>query len=396
MKIYWCHSHFLHWLGSSKYIFEVVKVLSKKYKVTIVASVLSPQAVSNFTSIGIRTVSLNDKSTNSILYWLNLKRNINRESEKLRKIVSPNDLIISSMFPMNCIAERLSNMHIQCCWEPYALFYDNNYIEGFSWLQKIFIFFVSFFYRNLDLTSTRKAAKIITLSEFTKVWIGKIYKRKDALISYEGVDTKFFKKSKNANLENKYRGKKIIFHSTDFTAVKGTKYLIDTFPKVLKVFPNTKLLISSTIDNPHEKRKYMYVAKNFGFDKNIEFLGSVDYKLLPAYYSLAGVVVQPSIKQNMSLPVKEAMSCETPIVTLKEGYEQTPDGWAGLLVDSRNSEEIAEAIIKIIGNEKLSIKMGKIGRKIILRKFSWDRVAKVFDEAICSTVAKVHRIEKIY
>lgn len=388
-RIIWCHSHFLNWMGGSKFIFEVVKRLSKNHEVIVVASVFSSEARHNFASIGIKTISLGTQSTNSALYWLNLKGNIYSESKRLRKIVGKDDVIISSMFPMNCVAEQFPNFHIECLWEPYSLFHDKNYVSGFGFFQRIFISLVSLLYMNLEEKATKKADRIITLSKYNKEWIQKVYGRCDSLISYEGVDTSFFKKTDNPILKERYKGKKIIFHSTDFTSIKGTKYLIDAFPKVLAVFPDTKLLISNTIDNPVEKRRYLNLARKLGFIGNIEFLGKVDYKLLPAYYSLANVVAQPSIEQNMSLPVKEAMACETPIITLKEGYEQTPNGKAGLLVRSDKPPEIASAIKKIFKDKENSEEMGKRGRKIILTKFTWDSVTGVFDRLITSAIGKI-------
>lgn len=383
-KLYWCHSHFLNWMGSSNYIFEVIKILIQKYQVIVVASVFSDEARRKFSSIGVKTISLNNKSTNSISYWLNLNKNIYLESEKLGNLVNKSDIIVTSMFPMNCIAARLKNGYIQCCWEPYALFYDKNYISGFKWYEKIAILLFSYLYRPLDLESTRKAKRIITLSDYHKKLINRIYGRDDSLISYEGVDTDFFRRTANSDLKKKYGNTKIIFHSTDFTATKGTEFLIHSLPKILRSFSNSKLLISNTMDDFNKKWKFMLYAKEHGFTRNIVFLGRINYKMLPAYYSLADVVVQPSIMQNMSLPVKEAMSCGTPIVTLKEGFEQTPNGKAGFLVDSKNSDEIANAVIKIFKNASLAKNMGMEGRKIILSRFKWEGVAKVYEKAINS------------
>lgn len=381
-NIYWCHSHFLNWMGGNKYILEVVRRLSKKYNVTVVATCFSKEAIKNFSDIGIKTISLGRRSTNSFFYWLNLLENIRSESRKLKKIVKNNDILITSMFPMNCIVSDLKNKKIQCCWEPYSLFYDKNYLSGFDFLQQIFIRFITLFYQNLDLVATRKADKIITLSKFYKRWIEEIYGRNDALISYEGVDTSFFKNVKNPDLERKYKGKRIVFHSTDFTAIKGTKYLIEAFSDVIKSFPKTKLLISSTIQNKSEMNKYIKYAYENGFSENLEFLGLIDYKLLPAYYSLADVVVQPAIKQNMSLPVKEAMSCQTPIITSKEGYEQTPNGKAGFLVNPSDPIKISKAIVRILRNRKMAMRMGNEGRKIILNKFTWENVTVIYEKVI--------------
>jgi glycosyltransferase involved in cell wall biosynthesis len=84
----------------------------------------------------------------------------------------------------------------------------------------------------------------------------------------------------------------------------------------------------------------------------------------------------------MSLSVKEAMACGTPVVTSLEGYEQTADGDAGYLVDPRNSVGLGEAIARILINPELATCMGQRGREITASRFSWDSVASVFRSAI--------------
>ena len=152
-------------------------------------------------------------------------------------------------------------------------------------------------------------------------------------------------------------------------------------PSIVSVFPETVLLISSTVHNSKEVNKYLQLAKKGGFNKNVQFLGRLDYRLLPAYYSIANVVVQPSIEQNMSLPVKEAMACETPVITLNEGWEQTPNGKAGFLVNTKKPVEITNAITKILADKRMALRMGREGRKIVLNKFTWDSVANMFERA---------------
>ncbi len=95
------------------------------------------------------------------------------------------------------------------------------------------------------------------------------------------------------------------------------------------------------------------------------------------------MVVQPSIEQSMSLSIKEAMACETPVITSPEGREQTEDGEAGFLVDPRDTGRLAKKIVELIKNSFRAQKMGSRGRKVVFQKFSWDAVAERFWQAIC-------------
>ncbi|MCL5409275.1 MAG: glycosyltransferase family 4 protein, partial [Patescibacteria group bacterium] len=352
------------------------------FPVIIVTSAASAQAKSKFDQANITLIELSGRSTNNIVYWLFLNSFLKKETRSLVELATDSQVVISSHFPSNVVGNNLGKPHIFCCWEPYALFHDPNYVEGFNLYQRQFIKYLTKRYKHLDIQATKKADKIITLSKFNKQWIKNVYGRSDALISYEGVDTKFFKQQTNSKIRNKYKKFKIILHSTDFTKIKGTDYLLNALPLVTKAIPNVKLLITHTLINPDKRKETEELINKLGIRNNVEFLGRVDYQLLPAYYSLADVVVQPSIKQSMNLTIKEAMSCGTPVVTGLEGNEQTANGRAGFLVKSSNSQEIAKAVLKILKNSQLAHKMGKNGRQIILDKFSWDSVTQVFINSI--------------
>lgn len=384
MKIVWLHAHFLNWMGGHNFIFEVTRRLSKNYSLTILSSASNLEAKKRFERIKIPLIDLSGKSTNNLLYWLFLNYFLKKEEQLASTFIAKADLVISSHFPANVIASRFGKPHIYCCWEPYAPFFDENYIAGFPGLQRIFFKLLAKIYKDLDIEATKKATKIITLSQFNKNWIKQVYGRDDAIVSYEGVDTNFFQPNSGNLLRKKYAGDKIILHSTDFTAIKGTNYLIRALPQVLEIFPNLKVLITHTLKNLKGKMEVERLAKELGIQNKIEFLGRVDYKLLPDYYNLADMVVQPSVNQSMSLSVKEAMACGTPVITSLEGGEQTRNGEAGFLVNPKNTKALSTAIINLFKNPALAKKMGEAGRKIIKEKFSWDVVTRVFQDTIQS------------
>lgn len=382
IKLAWFHPHLKNWTGGSNYIYEVCQRMRKVYDLVILTSVLGPIAESKIRPLDIPVYELSGKSTDDQFYWIFLKSYINKEYEKAYRYIKYCDVVISSHFPFNIIAEKFNKPHIYCCWEPCAFFHDENYINGLNYYERMFIKFIALFYKNLDIEATKKADKILTLSKFNKEWIKRVYQRNDAVITYEGVDSNFFKRKKDIKLEQRYKGFKVIMHSTDFTAIKGTNFLILSLPEILKKFPKTKVLITYTLENQKEKKKIENLARKMGVLKTIEFLGRIEYTLLPFYYTLANVVVQPSIKQSMSLSVKEAMACKTPIVTSLEGEEQTKNGKAGFLVNPKDVIKSSRAILEILRNEKLAKRMGEEGRRIVIKKFSWEAVTNVFIKTI--------------
>jgi glycosyltransferase involved in cell wall biosynthesis len=380
----WLHSHFLNWTGGHQYVFEVVKRLRARYPVFLLASAASDRARQKFAEIGVDLHTINNRSTNSAAFWFSLPAQLRAETERIRKRapVDSARATISSMFPMNVVATKLGRPHIQLCWEPYALFWDRSYLKDFRLREQLFCHAMRIAYGGLDLRSTRGACTLLTLSEFNRSWIDRVYGRSDARITYEGVDTEFFRPKCSTELEAAHQGRTIILHSTDFTAIKGTEHLIRALPLVRRSVPNVRVLVTHTLANVDQRRRMEKLAEDLGVRDVLEFIGRVEYDLLPAYYTRADIVVQPSVNQSMSLSVKEAMACGTPVVTSLEGYEQTQHGDAGFLVDPRDANGLAAAVVGILSDSSLANRMGERGREIVATRFSWDAVAGVFERAI--------------
>jgi glycosyltransferase involved in cell wall biosynthesis len=283
---------------------------------------------------------------------------------------------------MNVVGQKLGLHHVQLCWEPYALFWDEDYLADFKPAERLFCRLMRLRYGQYERTATGSASRLLTLSEFNRRWIERVYGRGDAGITYEGVDADFFRPTRSPAVDTRYPDGTVILHSTDFTAIKGTEHLIRALPFVKQAVPDAKVVVTHTLSNPDQKKRMELLASELSVHDMLDFVGRVDYPLLPAYYTRADVVVQPSINQSMSLSVKEAMACGTPIVTSLEGYEQTENGDAGLLVDPRDSSALAHAMVEVLCDRQRAARMGQRGRAIVQSRFSWDTVAGVFERAI--------------
>ncbi len=388
--MYWMYPHFYHWMGGHKYIYEKIKFLREKYDldIRVVAAGFSPYAKEKFEKAGIPMIPLLGVSTNWPLYWLLLPFFTKLEAWYLRNKVGvkKDDLIISCMFPTTVIAQQLTSRHITLCYEPYAFFHDENFLSGFSWPVQLFYRFQKRMYGQMEINALRHAHSIITLSEYNKKWIDRSYGRSDSLVAYEGVDTTFFTHRPATKLKKKYRGKKVILHSTDYTNIKGTPFLIQALPKIKKAVSNIKVIITETIPDSPYKRRVTEMIDQLKLNKIIEFGGFIAYDELPDYLSFATVLVQPSIQQSMNLTVKEAMACGTPIITSPEGEEQTKDGDGGFLVDPHDANLLAEKVIYLLKHPKQAKAMGKRGKKIIQKKFSWQPRNSTFYKAITKEI----------
>jgi glycosyltransferase involved in cell wall biosynthesis len=73
---------------------------------------------------------------------------------------------------------------------------------------------------------------------------------------------------------------------------------------------------------------------------------------------------------------------EIPVVaTIVGGVpEVVRDGITGILVETRNSEQLATAIIELIENPEKRREMGKEGRKYVLSHYRWEDNAALMDD----------------
>jgi glycosyltransferase involved in cell wall biosynthesis len=89
----------------------------------------------------------------------------------------------------------------------------------------------------------------------------------------------------------------------------------------------------------------------------------------------AAVFVFPTLYEGFGLPILEAQNIGVPVVASIESSIPEVAGDGALLVDPNNAEAIADAVYKLISDEKLKNDIIEKG-KYNAARFSWDKCAK--------------------
>ena len=391
--IIWFHSHFLYWMGGTKFVYELINNLKKDFNIVVVVENSTDIATKKYKDIQIELISLNKLTSTSPLYWMTLPVQIIIDYFMIKTILKPYDYecIVSSMFPMNVFPILLHKKHVQYCFEPFAFFHDPDFIKNFPKVKRLLIKLTSMLYKWIDIAATKKADRVITLNNTTSKFIQEVYKVKPK-ISFSGINTIHFHPYVSQKLINKYKNLDIIVHSTDYTPVKRTEAMIRIFSDVKKINPNAHLLITSTINNLQEKGRLINIASQLGLIRDVEFLGFVDYDILPQIYSIAKVLVQCSFSErsgttSMALPVKEAMACGTLCVRYPVINEDVVDGVTGYLVDPRDKQMMVSKIIKILQMKQSEYtKASKKARATIISKYNWGYTSDIVKYEINSII----------
>jgi glycosyltransferase involved in cell wall biosynthesis len=107
----------------------------------------------------------------------------------------------------------------------------------------------------------------------------------------------------------------------------------------------------------------------------VVFPGYVPENELLWWYRAAAAFVYPSLWEGFGLPVLEAMACGTPTVTSKASSLPEVAGDGALLVDPLSVEELAEALIRVLGSEETAQRLRQAGMKQASR-FSWQQTGQ--------------------
>jgi glycosyltransferase involved in cell wall biosynthesis len=119
----------------------------------------------------------------------------------------------------------------------------------------------------------------------------------------------------------------------------------------------------------------------------VEFVGIVPEARMPALYRGAMALIFPSLYEGFGLPIAEAMTCGTPVVTSNLTAMPEVAGDAAFFVNPRSVDEISKAMEQIVSDAPLRQKLSRDG---IARsaKFSWgSTIAKV--STVLSTSARI-------
>ena len=158
--------------------------------------------------------------------------------------------------------------------------------------------------------------------------------------------------------------------------IKGFDTLLKSIPLVKKEIDGVKFIIAG---EGSEREKLLELIKKLKISNDVILVGNINYHDLPKYYAASDLFVHPSNVESMGRVILEAQAAGKPVVATNiGGIPEAVSKDSAILVPSKNSKELANAIIKILKNEELSKNMSIKGRELVVESFEfWKQEEKL-------------------
>ena len=250
--------------------------------------------------------------------------------------------------------------------------------DGLPYYSSLMNLLSRYIYYNLarmfpESRSVGKASRLIAVSHATKEEFVKHYEVDEAKIDvvWEGIDMRFFRHQDGAALRERLniKDENVLLYVGFSTPRKGLEYLGQALALLER---DVKLIIVGRWEKGYRQR-FLRAAGDEA--SRIIETGYVQEDQMPFYYSLADVLVLPSLLEGFGLPLVEAMACGTPVVATNVGSIPEVVGDAGLLVPPGDHRALADCLNRLLRDGALRRRLGSRGRQRAETHFSRERMA---------------------
>ena len=265
----------------------------------------------------------------------------------------------------------------------------------YTYGMELFVWEERFFCRSLMRTILANAARVVTISEFTKrkllelgVDEGRIY------MLYPTVNLSRLENSSEGDpdeLRRRYgiEGKKVIMTIARHVERKGQDMVIRAMPRVLERHPEAVYVIGG---RGMMESRLKALARELGVEENVRFVGLVSDDEISLHYRMCDIFIMASRRigndvEGFGIVFLEAGYWQKPVVGGRSGgvEDAVVNGRTGILVDPESPGQIADALIRLLDDEALAHSLGTAGRQRVLDEFTFDpgeRVERINEEIL--------------
>ncbi len=169
---------------------------------------------------------------------------------------------------------------------------------------------------------------------------------------------------------------------------KGIPILLQAVKMLQKDIPDIQLVL---VGDGQERKDFELLAQGMGLKNRVSFAGRVSLDELPRYYTMADLLILPSIHQGeaFGMVLLEAMASGVPVVASNLPGVKTIAERAGVTVPKKDPVSLAEAIRVYFQLSPAERKQSQHhAREVALQEFSWDKIIEQVDHLYTDLLAQ--------
>jgi glycosyltransferase involved in cell wall biosynthesis len=244
--------------------------------------------------------------------------------------------------------------------------------------------------------TVRRAARILTGSEFSRASILKVYgdlEEEKVVVVPNAAASEFRPLSRPAALKAVHDRFSIaapfILSVGDLQPRKNQIGLIRAFARMVRAFPQLKQNLVLAGKQTWFGGKVHEAARESGVGDRIQFTGFVSDDDLLQLYNACDLFVFPSFYEGFGLPVLEAMACGRAVACSNtSALPEVVDG-AALLFDPYAVDEIVRALADLLLDAEWRARVERLGLQRAAH-FSWQKTAEKTLAVFHEVAAKPH------
>ena len=212
----------------------------------------------------------------------------------------------------------------------------------------------------------KQLRNVVTVSDCSRQDIARDFGLQPAGIGlvYNGIDTDTFRPLPQVQR----LPMRLMATASADAPLKGVRYLLRAYAKLLQQFPELELLM---VSKPQPGGRTERLVAKLGLTDKVKFVSGISTQEMVHYYAQASIAIVPSVYEGFGLPAGEAMACGVPVVSTNGGALPEVVGEAGVIVPAKSVDALADAIADLLADEQRRAALSAAGRQRILEKFSW-------------------------
>lgn len=235
------------------------------------------------------------------------------------------------------------------------------------------------YYKKYFPLFARKAARIITVSEFSKKDISSQYaiSLNKIEVAYNGVSDNFSPSDiptiKSTQMKFS-EGKPYLVYVGALHGRKNIERMLLAFDQ-FKKNTNSEHKMVIVGEKIWKNTKFESTLENLSAKKDVLFTGRLTSSDLNKVIGSSNGLVYVSYFEGFGIPIIEGMKCEVPVITSNVTCMPEIAGNAAILVDPFSVNSISNGMEELLDKAKYE-KLVQLGKKRVLY-FSWDNTAKI-------------------